>query len=97
MTWFQSNDPHCIPEVDVHFPVAAVEVAIVKLKLKGTSVPDVAVTLGGCEGVLGPALDDPVTLLFVAIPHHQASLYEATTDEMNSLVNVSSITSGNNF
>merc|ERR1712135_91357 len=39
-----------LPEVDVHLPVAGVEVAVVKLELEGTSVPDVLVTLGGAGG-----------------------------------------------
>merc|ERR1712198_153952 len=76
-------------EVNVHLPVAAVEVAIVEFKLVGASVPDVTVTLGGGKGVLGPALDDPSTLVLVAIPHHQAAGGETTADELNSLVDVS--------
>ena len=78
-----------VPEVDVHFPVAAVEVAVVEFKLEGASVPDVTVTLGGGEGVLRPALDDPSTLVLVAIPHHQAAGGEAAADQLNSLVDMS--------
>ena len=89
MTWFHSNDPHFVPEVDVHLPVAAVEVAVVEFKLVGASVPDVTVTLGGGKGVLGPALDDPSTLVLVAVPHHQAAGGKTTADELNSLVDVS--------
>merc|ERR1712198_385871 len=77
-------------EVDVHLPVAAVEVAVVEFKLEGASVPDVTVTLGGGEGVLGIALDDPSTLVLVAIPHHQAAGGEPAADELNPLVDVSS-------
>merc|ERR1712131_213737 len=76
-------------EVDVHLPVAAVEVAVVEFKLVGASVPDVTVTLGSGKGVLGPALDDPSTLVLVAIPHHQAAGGETAADELNSLVDVS--------
>ena len=74
--------------MDVHFPIAAVEVAIVKLELEGTSVPDVTVTLGGGEGILGPALDDPGSLVLVAVPHHQAAGGKAFADQLNSLVDV---------
>jgi len=81
------------PEMDVHFPVAAVEVAIVQFKLEGTSIPNVAVSLGSGKGILGPALDNPVALLFVAIPHHQASLHKAATNELNPLVDMRSLTS----
>ena len=89
MTWFHSNDPHFLPEVDVHLPVPAVEVAVVEFKLVGASVPDVTVTLGGGKGVLGPALYDPSTLVLVAVPHHQAAGGEPAADELNSLVDVS--------
>ena len=88
MTWFHSNDPHFLPEVDVHLPVAAIEIAVVEFKLVGASVPDVTVTLGGGKGVLGPALYDPSTLVLVAVPHHQAAGGEPAADELNSLVNV---------
>merc|ERR1719259_135396 len=80
-------------EVDVHFPVAAVKVAVVKLELEGTSVPDVLVTLGGGEGILGPALDDPGALVLVAVPHHQAAGGEAFADQLNSLVDVGALVS----
>ena len=89
MTWFHSDDSHFVPEVDVHLPVAAVEAAVIEFKLEGASVPDVTVTLGGGKGVLGPALDDPSTLVFVAVPHHQAAGGETAADELNSLVDVS--------
>ena len=79
--------------MDVHLPVAGVEVAVVKLELEGTSVPDVLVTLGGGEGVLGPALDDPSALVLVAVPHHQAAGGEALADQLNSLVDVSALIS----
>ena len=79
--------------MDVHFPVAAVVVAVVKLELEGASVPDVAVTLGGGDGVLGPALDDPSALLFVAVPEHQAAGGEAAADQLDSLVDVGALIS----
>ena len=79
--------------MDVHLPVAAVVVAIVEFKLEGASVPDVAVTLGGGEGILGPALDDPGTLVFVAIPEHQAAGGETAANQLNSLADVSSFVS----
>merc|ERR1712198_5074 len=75
-------------EVDVHLPVAAVEAAVIEFKLEGASEPDVTVTLGGGKGVLGPAVDDPSTLVLVAVPHHQAAGGEPAADELNSLVNV---------
>merc|ERR1712168_1220942 len=37
--------------------------------------------LGDGEGVLGPSLDDPVALLFVAVPQHQAARLETIPDE----------------
>merc|ERR1719187_1533455 len=70
-----------LSEMDVHFPVAAVVSSVVELELEGASVPDVVVTLGDGEGVLGPSLDDPVALLFVAVPQHQAARLETVTDE----------------
>jgi len=80
-------------EVDVHFPVAAVEVAIVEFKLEGASVPDVTVTLRGGEGVLRPALDDPGSLVLVAVPEHQAARGETPARQLNSLAEVSSLVS----
>merc|ERR1719315_682966 len=70
-----------LSEMDVHFPVSAVVSSVVELELEGASVPDVVVTLGDGEGVLGPSLDDPVALLFVAVPQHQAARLETVTDE----------------
>merc|ERR1712133_183738 len=54
---------------------------------------DVAVTLGGGDGVLGPALDDPSALLFVAVPEHQAAGGEAAADQLDSLVDVGALIS----
>merc|ERR1712002_475566 len=55
--------------------------------------PDVAVALGGGEGVLGPALDDPGALVLVAVPHHQTAGGEAAANQLNSLVHVSAFVS----
>merc|ERR1719334_906898 len=43
-------------------------------------------------GVLGRALDDPSTLVLVAVPHHQAAGFETGAEELNSLVDVIAIT-----
>merc|ERR1712002_662127 len=55
--------------------------------------PDVAVALGGGEGILGPALDDPGALVLVAVPHHQTAGSEAAANQLNPLVHVSAFVS----
>ena len=85
--------PSPSPEVNVHFPVAGVVRAVVEFELEGGSVPDVAVTLGHGDGVLGPALDDPGALLFVAIPPHEAVSLESITNEDDLLVEIGTVKS----
>ena len=82
-----------LPEVNVHFPVAAVIISGIKFELEGGSVPNVAVTLGHGDGVLGPALDDPGALLFVAIPPHEAVSLESITNEDDLLVEIGTVKS----
>merc|ERR1719495_187464 len=81
------------PEVDVHFPVAAVVRAVVEFPLEGGSVPDMVVTLGDSDGVLRPASHDPGALVFVAIPPQEATGLEAITDDDDLLVEVSALES----
>jgi len=76
------------PEVNVHFPVAAVVRAIIKFELVGSSVPNVVITLGHSDGVLRPALHDPGALVLVAIPPHEAAGLEAVADQDDLLVKV---------
>ena len=83
-----------VPEVNVHFPVAAVVGAIIKFELEGSSVPNVVVTLGHSDGVLRPALHDPGALLFVAIPPHEAAGLEAIADKDDLLIKVGAFESG---
>jgi len=80
-------------EVDVHFPVAGVVRAVVEFELEGGSVPDVAVTLGHGDGVLGPASHDPGALLFVAIPPHEAVSLKSISNEDDLLIEVSAFES----
>ena len=80
--------------MNVHFPVSTVKVSIIKLELEGASVPNVTVALGGGESILGPALDDPGTLIFVAVPEHQAAGGEAAANKLNSLADVGALVSG---
>jgi len=79
------------PEVNVHFPVAAVVRAIVKFELVGSSVPNVVITLGLSDGVLRPALHDPGALVLVAIPPHEAAGLEAVADQDDLLVKVGAL------
>jgi len=81
------------PEVNVHFPVAAVISAGIKFELEGSSVPDVAVALGNSDGVLGPASHDPAALVLVAIPPHEAVLLEAVANEDDLLIEMSAFES----
>jgi len=81
------------PEVNVHFPVAAVISAGIKFELEGSSVPDVAVALGNSDGVLGPASHDPAALVLVAIPPHEAVLLEAVANEDDLLIKMSAFES----
>ena len=80
--------------MNVHFPVSTVKVSIIKLELEGASVPNVTVAFGGGESILGPALDDPGTLIFVAVPEHQAAGGEAAANKLNSLADVGALVSG---
>jgi len=75
------------PEVNVHFPVAAVVGSVVEFELEGASVPNVVVALGHGHGVLWPTLDDPVALLFVAVPQHEATGGESGAHNANLLAN----------
>merc|ERR1719250_525928 len=84
---------HGFSEVDVHFPVARVEGAVVEFELEGGSVPDVVVALGDSDGVLGPGLDDPGSLLLVAVPPHEAAGLEAGADQNDLLGEVGSVES----
>jgi len=76
------------PEVDVHFPVATVVRAVVKLVLEGCSVPDMIVAFRHGNRVLRPAPHDPGAFLFVAIPPHEAVSLESITNEHDLLVEV---------
>jgi len=69
------------PAVNVHFPVAAVELSVIEFELEGASIPDMIVALWHGEGVLRPTPHDPVSLLFVSVPQHEAALLEAGADE----------------
>jgi len=84
---------HGFSEVDVHFPVAGVEGAVVEFELEGGSVPDVVVALGDSDGVLGPGLDNPGALLLVAVPPHEAPGLEARADQHDLLGEVGTIES----
>jgi len=75
------------PEVNVHFPVATVVRSIVEFELEGGSVPNVIVAFGNGEGVLWPTLHDPVALLFVSIPQHEAALLKTRADKNDLLAN----------
>ena len=79
--------------MDVHFPVAGVEGAVVEFELEGGSVPDVVVALGDSDGVLGPGLDNPGALLLVAVPPHEAPGLEARADQHDLLGEVGTIES----
>jgi len=81
------------PEVNVHFPVAAVISSGIKFELEGGSVPDVAVALGNGDGVLRPASHDPAALVLVAIPPHEAVLLEAIANQDNLLIEMSAFES----
>jgi len=81
------------PEVDVHFPVAAVISSGIKFELEGGSVPDVAVAFRHGDGVLGPASHDPAALVLVAIPPHEAVLLEAVANQDNLLIEMSAFES----
>merc|ERR1719431_947308 len=81
----------CSSEVDVHFPVTTVVWAIVELKLEGASIPNMIVALGNGKSILWPGFDNPVTLLFVAIPQHQAALLETITNEDNFFLEIRAI------
>jgi len=81
------------PEVDVHFPVAAVISSRIKFELEGCSVPDVAVAFRNGDGVLRPASHDPAALVLVAIPPHEAVLLEAVANEDDLLIEMSAFES----
>jgi len=83
----RSGHLDAFPEVNVHFPVATVVRSIVEFELEGGSVPNVIVAFGNGEGVLWPTLHDPVALLFVSIPQHEAALLKAGADENDLLAN----------
>ena len=77
--------------MDVHFPVATVVRTIVELKLEGASVPNVIISLGNSKSILWPGFDNPVTLLFVAIPQHQAALLETITNKDNFFLEIRAV------
>ena len=83
-----------LPEVNVHFPVAAVIISGIKFELEGGSVPDVAVALGNSDGVLGPASHDPAALVLVAIPPHEAALFESVANKDDLFIEMSAFESG---
>ena len=80
--------------MNVHFPVAAVVRAIVKFELVGSSVPNVVIALGHSDGVLRPALHDPGALVLVAIPPHEAVLFEAVANKDDLFIEMSAFESG---
>jgi len=81
------------PEVDVHFPVTAVICSGIKFELEGGSVPDVAIALGNSNGILRPAFHDPAALVLVAIPPHEAVLFESVANEDDLLIEMSAFES----
>ena len=74
--------------MDIHFPVATVELSIVEFKLEGASIPDMIITLRNGDGILWPTLHDPVPFLFVSIPQHEAAFLKARANENNFFVDV---------
>ena len=80
--------------MDVHFPISAVVRSVTKFELEGGSVPDVAVALGNGDGVLGPASHDPAALVLVAIPPHEAVLFEAVANKDDLFIEMSAFESG---
>ena len=79
--------------MDVHFPVATVVRAVVKLVLEGCSVPDMIVAFRHGNRVLRPAPHDPGAFLFVAIPPHEAVSLESITNEDDLLVEIGTVKS----
>ena len=79
--------------MDVHFPVATVVRAVVKLVLEGCSVPDMIVAFRHGNRVLRPASHDPGALVLVAIPPHEAISLESITDEDDLLIEMSAFES----
>ena len=84
--------PHT-PEVNIHFPIAAVERSIIQQELEGSSVPDLVWSFGHSNGVLRAASNDPGAFVFVAIPPHEAVSLESITNEDDLLVEIGTVKS----
>jgi len=80
-----------LSEVNILFPVAAVERAIVKLKLEGAAVPDMVITLGDSHNILGEGALDQKTFVIVRARcrgEENTFLGEASANKADSLVEV---------